>query len=231
MDNLFKLLTSRVVIFTGGYGSGKTEVAVNYALALKSSGKQVALVDLDIVNPYFRSREARQLLESAGVRVVAPRAMYSSSDVPALPPEIHHVLRSNDTFVVLDVGGDDVGARALGRFAGRIPADAQMLLVVNPVRPFQADVEALLSLTEKIEAASRISITGVVANTNLLHETTISLIEKHQPIIYETAKRLGLDVIFGTIEQQLLEEEGLPNVAAPLFPLQLKMNPPWRRFQ
>lgn len=220
---------SRVTIFTGGYGSGKTEIAVNYALKLADTGKKVAIVDLDIVNPYFRSREAEQIFAQANVLLVAPRGRLRTADLPALPPEIISVLRDPDMYVVLDVGGDDIGATALGRFKSHIPKDFSMFLVVNPARPFQSTAEKILGLATKISRAARLPISGLVCNANLRDETTKAFIEEGYKIVESAADLLGVDVVFTTVTKQVREKEGAPRVGSPLFTIHLYMLPPWQK--
>lgn len=218
----------RVIIFTGGYGSGKTEIAVNYALKLAKEMNNVALIDLDIVNPYFRSREAAEILEAAGVKVVAPKGKLRTADLPALPGEIYQVLHDPNTQVVIDVGGDDVGATVLGRFYSHIPKNYAMWLVMNPARPFQSEPEQVVSLARKIEQRSRQNITGIINNSNLLYETNSKYIEDNYPIIQETARLMALPIVFSAVDIALINREGMPDITSEVLAMNLHMSPEWR---
>jgi len=126
----------RILLFVGNYGSGKTEVSVSLAIRL-AKDHRVAVADLDVVNPYFRCREARGEMESRGIRVINPEGEYRAADLPIILPEIRGAVQAGEEFLIMDVGGDDVGARVLGSladvFCGRAYA---MLQVVNAKRPF-----------------------------------------------------------------------------------------------
>lgn len=173
MDADFEYLPEeRVVLIVGNYGSGKTEVAVN--LAIRLSGRQrVAIADLDIVNPYFRCREARVEMERYGIRVINPEGEYHSADLPIILPEVRGVVLDGEGTLICDVGGDDVGARVLSSLAD-VFADrpCTMLQILNAKRPFTETVDGCLKIGE-IEAASRLRITGLVSNTHLLEETDV----------------------------------------------------------
>lgn len=223
------LQSARVIIFTGGYGSGKTEIAVNYALKLAKTAEKVAIVDLDIVNPYFRSREVANVLEAAGVTVVAPKGQLRTADLPALPSEIYQVLHDDRTRVIIDVGGDDVGATVLGRFHRHIPKNSAMWLVINPARPFQGAPEQVALLARKIEERSRQTISALVNNSNLLYETNRAFIEENYPMIAKTAQLMALPIVFSAVDQALIEKEGLPCIASEVLRLHLHMSPEWRK--
>ncbi|MFB3818514.1 MAG: hypothetical protein ACE147_12670 [Candidatus Methylomirabilales bacterium] len=165
-----------VTLLTGHYGSGKTEIAVNLALALRAAGAEVSLVDLDLVKPYFRCRLARAELAGAGVRLVAPEGARLFADLPILVPEAAAAARGGAAAarrVVLDVGGADTGARVLGSLAalgGGAAVDA--LFVVNSRRPFAEDLDGLRAMLHDVQAAARLPVTGLVANGHLMQETT-----------------------------------------------------------
>lgn len=166
--------SARVVIFAGHYGSGKSEISVQYARMLADAGKRVLLADMDIVNPFFRSLDARTLLEAGGVRVAAPLFANTNVDVPALVPEITTALRDPLTHVVLDVGGDGDGARVLGRYHRDIDREGTaMVFVFNASRPMTRDAETAGIHMEEIELASRQRFTHILNNTHLLDETTV----------------------------------------------------------
>ncbi len=164
-----------VTILVGHFGSGKTEIAVNLAIGLRGRGVEVTLVDLDLVKPYFRCRLAKDDLEALGVRLVAPAGDRFYADLPILLPEARAVARDGggDRRAIFDVGGDDLGARALGCLAGLLDRDAtDLLFVVNLNRPFAGDLPSLRRVLDAVQTAARLEVTGLVANTHLLHETT-----------------------------------------------------------
>lgn len=225
----------RVTIFAGPFGSGKTEMTINHALASQASGRKTALVDLDIVKTMFRSRETREGLRAQGIRVIASAIESDSVDLPAISPEILSVLEDETTKVYIDVGGDDDGATVLGRFKYEIEAVGyEMLLVVNTRRPFVSTVDAIVSVAHIIEGASRLKITGVVANTNLGPETRVEHILEGYPIAKEAARILGVDVDFVGIPESIATDDEASRVVAacvsePLFVVRRHMVVPWER--
>jgi hypothetical protein len=185
---------ARVVIITGNYGSGKTEVAVNWSLWLARAGiAPLAIADLDLVNPYFRCREAGDLMERHGIRVIVPQGEQFHSELPIVLPEIKGQLRREDGVVVLDVGGDDVGARVLHSFAGSVGAH-EMLQVVNAFRPFTDTVDGCVRIQEEIEAASGLATTGIISNAHLMDETDVDVIVRGAELAVRVAERSGLSV-------------------------------------
>ncbi len=188
-------MSSKIYITVGHYGSGKTEFSVNYALELKKSHDNVILVDLDIVNPYFRSNDARSLLESNGITVIAPDYAGTNVDIPVLPAEIMRIFNEKDAKIILDVGGDDDGAIALGRYKQFFDkADYEMSLVVNTKRPLSSTVAEIIEMKENIETASRLKVTNIIADTNIADETTKDIIINGYEITKEAAKKLNLPV-------------------------------------
>jgi len=164
----------RLTLFAGHYGSGKTNIAVNYALKLAGEGKKVCIADLDIVNPYFRTKDSAAVLDKAGVELISPRFANSNVDLPALPAESYRLVQDKSTWGVMDIGGDDRGAYALGRFAPFIleENDYRMAFVVNFCRPLTTTAEAALEIMSEIEAACGLKFNCIVHNTNLGPETT-----------------------------------------------------------
>ena len=217
----------RIVLFVGGYGSGKTEVAVNYALQWSKTTDNLSIVDLDIVNPYFRSREQHQLVTSAGINVVAPYGALATADLPALPPEIGGVLQDSERNAVFDIGSNDVGARVLGRYRKMVPADDyEMYFVLNASRPFSQAVEPAVALLRSIERTARLSVTGLINNTNLMHFTDIPLLQKGEDLALDIGKATSLPLVFNAVEQNLASEAAA-FLSAPVLPLQLYMKRPW----
>lgn len=210
----------RVTLFCGHYGSGKTNVAVNYAVALKKQGKAVSLADVDVVNPYFRSADSRAALEAQGIEVVALPFAGSNVDLPALPQEVYGLVQRRDLCAVLDVGGDDRGAYALGRYVPYIREESnyEMLFVVNFCRPLTQDAESAYEVLREIEAAAHLPFTGIVNNTNLGAETTAETVEKSLPLAQGLSALSGLPVRFTSVVNTLADSVCCENV----FPLTLQ---------
>lgn len=219
---------NRLTIFVGNYGSGKTELSMNYALNLARQGRRVALVDLDIINPYFRSREKAGLLESQGVHVVLPQAEYVMSEAPAVPPEVAGFIANQEYHVVIDVGGDNTGATALGRFADLIKDTGyRMLLVVNTNRPDTDSPLGILAVMHSIEAASGLSVTALVSNTNLAWETDLELVQQGNEILEQVSRQAGLPIDFIVVESSLYQQvkEHFPH--RQVFPIDIMMRLQW----
>ena len=163
-------------IFTGHYGSGKTEVSVNFAAKLRREGKKVTIIDLDTVNPYFRTNDLRKRLEDMGIEVIAGRFASTNVDMPLVPAEISKAFNSDGCFI-FDVGGDDEGAYALGRYTSEFEKSGyEMHLVVNTRRPLTSTAEEICAMAADIEKASRLKITDIYNNTNLSYETDKSTV-------------------------------------------------------
>jgi hypothetical protein len=208
-----------LTIFTGRFGSGKTEVAINYALSLaehlvpaspeQPPGKvlppaeTITLMDLDIVTPYFRSRERTELMQERGVTVVSPSTVGQHLDTPAITPQILGAIQQRDRPVVLDVGGDRQGARALGQFSNAIRERGYtMHFVVNAYRPFTDTLEGLATSIAEIEKSARLQVTSLVSNPNLIGETTKEKIVAGHAKIEEYSHHLGLPIAFVCVERR-----------------------------
>jgi hypothetical protein len=191
------MFNKRISIFTGHFGSGKTEVAVNYATKLSEIDDKVAIVDFDIVNPYFRATDAKQDLENRGIWVVTPMYANTNVDVPALPPEINTLFEKKEYKVVFDVGGDDLGARVLSRYNKEIlEDDYEMFFVINTRRPMTDTVEKIGEMIQDIEYSSRLKVTALVNNTNLLQATTAEDIVEGKDIIEKVSRKFGIPIGF-----------------------------------
>jgi hypothetical protein len=222
------LNSKRINIFTGYFGSGKTEIAVNFALFLHENEDRVTLVDLDIVNPYFRSREQREMLSAAGVSVLASAEDYFDTDLPALSPAIAGILKDDKGAVVLDVGGDEPGARALGRFNNLlVRGNYNLFFVVNPFRPFTRDPAGISIILQGVEHASRLKVTALVSNPNLGRETCPADIITGHRTVMDAARQHDLPVAFLCIPETLSMAPEFEGVVEPVFPIRLFMLPPW----
>jgi len=217
----------KLVIFAGGFGSGKSEIALNQALLLTRDFEDVILADLDLVNPYFASRDVRPLLEDAGIRLVAPSGELSFGDVPSIPGEIIGLLRQENN-VVIDVAGDEVGSAVLGYLSKYILARQgyEFFLVLNPYRPFAQEVQSVRDLRMQLEKAASLEFTGIVSNPNLLGETTTDIIRRGHQQVAEMALALGLPV-----DNLTVTKEFYPELAADfgdrLREIKLYLKPQW----
>ncbi|MHC4972020.1 MAG: nucleotide-binding protein [Planctomycetota bacterium] len=220
----------RLIFVVGSYGSGKTEIAVNLAFLLAARGATVQLADLDLVNPYFRSREARELLEAQGIRVVVPPPRLASSDLPIVVPEIRGMLRPPaGTISLFDIGGDDVGARVLGSLSPDLATgDYELWQVINAQRPFTGAVDGCLAMQRDIEGASRLRVTGLLANSHLIDETTPETVLTGWRLAREVAQRSGLPIRAVAMLERLADAPALVEaIEAPVLPLRRTMVPPW----
>lgn len=210
------MFNKRVVLFMGHYGSGKTFCAVNYALALAAKGLPVSIYDLDIVNPYFRTVDAAKTLEKAGVELVVSPFAETNVDIPAMNAASYKMVDDKTRYAVLDIGGDERGALALGRFYEKINAENnfECLLVVNPFRPETRDIEGAVAVKTEIETVSRIKFTGIVNNANLGAETTLDNILYGKEFCEKLGKRLNIPVKFSAVTKSLLvkAKEKIDNV-------------------
>ena len=200
----------RLTLFAGHYGSGKTNIAVNYALLLRGEGKKVCIADLDIVNPYFRTKDSERELAEAGVSLISSRYANSNVDLPAIPAESYRLVQDKSTYGVIDIGGDDRGAYALGRFADAIKAedDYRMAFVLNSYRPLTSTVEDAVEIMREIEAASGIKFNCIVNNSNLGNETTPQTVLDSVEFAQQLCRVTGLPLWLHTAEESVARELG-----------------------
>ena len=219
----------RVTLFAGHYGSGKTNVAVNYALWLRQRHDKVAIADLDVVNPYFRTKDSAEVLTQHGIKLISSPYANTNVDVPALPAEAYTILDNPDLTAVIDVGGDDRGALALGRYVPSIrqEGDYEMLLVINRYRPLTQTGADAVTVMREIEAAAGMPFTGIVHNSNLGEETTAQDVLESASYAEDIAQRTGLPIRLTTVRRELLPQvEGLvPNP----FPMTIYVKQSWAR--
>lgn len=214
----------RLTIITGHYGSGKTTFALNLACDLAAAGKAVTIVDLDIVNPYFRTEDHRAMLESHGVTVISPPYANTNLDLPGLSVQIYGAFERAGE-VILDVGGDDAGATALGRFTRQIEQRGyEMLCVINARRNLTAEPEQAAELLREIEQASRLKTTALVNNTHLKQFTEPKTVRDSLPFAAEVSRLTGLPVRYTTAPKALAEQlREIPN----LYPVEPFVRTPW----
>ena len=219
----------RITLFAGHYGSGKTNIAVNYALYLKESSDRVSIADLDIVNPYFRTKDSEAFLESKGIHLISSEYANSNVDVPALPAEAYAIIDDESVQAVIDVGGDDRGALALGRYAPAIlkQNDYEMLLVINKFRPLTPDSASTIGVMREIEAAAGMKFTGIVNNSNLGDETTAEDILGSLAYAEEIAAASGLPVKMTTVKHDLFDS--VKDIVPACFPIKLYVKQSWAK--
>ncbi len=195
----------RITLFAGHYGSGKTNIAVNYALALHAQGKPVQIADLDIVNPYFRTKDSAAELKAAGIRLISPAYANSNVDLPALPQEVYGLVQNQSIYAIMDIGGDERGALALGRYRPYIleENDYEMVFVANFYRPLTRTAEEALDVMREIEAAGGIPFTAIVNNSNLGEETTAQAIKATEAEAEKLATLTGLPLLFTGVRENL----------------------------
>jgi hypothetical protein len=219
-----------IIIIVGNFGSGKTEVAVNLAVHRKRSGIDVRIADLDLVNPYFRTREAREPLAELGIGVVLPPEKYLQADLPILSPAIAGLIRRPSQLTLIDAGGNDVGATVLASLADPFRKKrVHMLQVVNPYRPFTDTVAGCLRMRDQIEKASKMSITGIIGNANLIDETTVEDIYKGYDFVKALSDQSRLPLEFITASVELLPEIDAERFSCPVLPIERQLVPPWKK--
>ena len=198
----------RVTLFYGHYGSGKTNVAVSYAIALAREGKAVAIYDMDVVNPYYRTADAAEMLAKNGVRLVVGTYVNSNVEVPALPAENYGIIENKHEYAVVDVGGDDRGALALGRYVPGIRAegDYEALLVVNKYRPETRTPEDAVEIMREIEFACALPATGLVNDSNLGGETTLETVADSREYMAKLSALTGLPQAFTAVRADLMAD-------------------------
>jgi MinD superfamily P-loop ATPase len=214
------------VIICGHYGCGKTNLSLNLAVAEAKLGKRVTLVDLDVVNPYFRSSDYERLTDIYGIRLIAPKFAGSTLDAPGISGEVSAVFdkREDSDFTIIDAGGDPVGATVLGRFSHKIKEIGyEMLYVINKNRPMTASSADAAALLPEIEAKSRLSATGVVNNTHLMSETTRETVVGSMRFARETARRLELPLVMVTAPREIATELRQKDI----FPIDIYVKTPW----
>jgi hypothetical protein len=217
-----------IIIIVGNYGSGKTEISINLAIHRKRSGINVRIADLDLVNPYFRTREARHLLSKNGIDLVIPPEQYLQADLPILSPSVAGMIQQPAQLTIIDAGGDDVGVTVLASLADTLrDREVRMLQVVNPYRPFTETIDGCLEMKGKIERASKITVNGFIGNPNLIDETTESHIYKGDDFLRELSAQSGLPIEFIAVPLDIIKRISEERFNCPLLPIARQLVPPW----
>lgn len=215
----------RLTLLCGHYGSGKTNVAVNIAFALRKVYDNVTVADLDIVNPYFRTKDSSEDFRRLGIRLICSEYANSNVDLPSMPADMYAIVHDRSMKAVVDIGGDDRGALALGRLAPAIleENDYEMLMVINKYRPLTPDAPSTIEVMEEIQAACKMRFTGLVNNSNLGVETGAEDVLSSVDYAQEVSRLSGLPVVMTTVKEELYEalRDKIPN----LFALRLQQNP------
>jgi len=224
-------VSKRVIVIVGGFGSGKTEIAVNFVKYLASIEKtSPAIVDLDLVNPYFRSREAIAEMEELGVKVIVPRGGHYYADLPILLPEVRGTIEEGDAKVVLDVGGDAQGTRALGSMADAFdPDDYEMWMVLNSRRPATSDAAVSIKTMARIEMTAKLKFTGLIANSHMIDDTDEEVLLEGYRLSREVSRETGLPLVFLSAKRRVLEQMDTRIFECPILPLTRSMLKPWER--
>ncbi len=221
----------RINIFVGNYGSGKTELSINAALYLKKEHPNVLLADIDIVNPYFRSSEHKDMLQNAGIKVLMPEYANTNVDLPTLPPGVSSVF-TGAAHAVLDCGGDPAGATALGSLKNHIEKaldDMEVYFVINACRPLQSTLQETIDLVRVIGHVARVKVTGLINNTNLGRETTAEELRMGQEMAQAVSESLGIPLAYISGTKEVLEAYGRidPQAKGKFFPIEIFTRPYW----
>lgn len=227
MTQFEKLPNSRVIVVVGNYGSGKTELSLNLALKMAKRGEQVTLVDLDIVNPYFRSSEQTEMLHEHGIKVYAPSFAMTTVDVPSLPADIQAVFADKTRRVIFDVGGDDTGAAALGRYKPYFDQDdVTVLFVVNAFRPLSGEADAVCDLIQRVANRSRLQPDVLVNNANVAWETQKEDLDRGEALLKEVSDRLNIPVGYLCAKEDIMQQ--LPeSLSGERITIKILMRPDW----
>ena len=226
---MMEITLTGIVIIVGNYGSGKTEISINLAAYRKRAGVDVRIADLDLVNPYFRTREAKDALSGLGIEVVLPEDKYLQADLPILSPMVAGMIRGPSELTLLDVGGNDVGAKVLASLEDLFQGQAaRMLQVVNPMRPDTRTVEGCLKVRNEIEAAARQTISGIIGNANLIDETGCDEIYSGYDFVLDLSQKSRLPLEFITVARELMPDVDPDRFSCPILPIDRQLVPPWK---
>ena len=212
----------RIIIIAGHYGSGKTNIAVNMAIDMKRKGIDTVIADLDIVNPYFRTKDSLERLEKEGIRLISSEYANSNVDIPAIPQEMYSIVDDKMNHYIVDLGGDDRGAYALGRYSDKIKEenDYEFYFVFNMYRPLTRDAESAFEVMKEIEDACRMKFTAIINNSNIGEMTNADAVLKSVGECDKLACKVGIPVVFTSVSQSVSGD--LSDISGKLFPLELQ---------
>ncbi len=227
----YPVFSRRIIVIVGGFGSGKTEVAVNLAKYLVGIDEiPPTIADLDLVNPYFRTREAGYEMEAMGIKVIVPRGGNFYADLPILLPEVKGAIEAGAGRLILDVGGDSQGARALGSLPNAFaPGSFEMLMVLNSRRPFTGDAAGCRKVMTRIEQTARMKFTGLISNSHMIEETEPDVVWEGYRLAQEVGRDMGLPLAFISAKKEVLESMDTAEFACPVLPLTRSMLKPWEK--
>lgn len=219
---------SRISVFTGHFGSGKTEISVNYAKKLARQGKKVAIVDIDIVNPYFCSRNLKKEFDELGIKVIASDPNLMNAELMVVPSEVMAVFNDKSYEVVMDIGGDDQGATVLGQYNKYfMEEDYDMYFVINNNRPLTSTTEDTTEYIKSIERASRLKVNYLISNSNLSYDTTVEHILSGDKLVKELSEEINVPYMYVVCDKKFVNDiQG--KVHAEILPVDIYMKPPWR---
>ena len=215
----------RLTLLCGHYGSGKTNVAVNLAIHLKKQYNNLVVADLDIVNPYFRTKDSLDDFKKHGIELICSEYANTNVDIPALPADMYRLTTDKSLTAVIDVGGDDRGAYALGRLVPEIEAEGnyEMLMVINGYRPLTPDAASTIEVMREIETACKLKFTGLVNNSNVGELTTAEYVLNSMDYAREVSNQSGLPIVMTTVKRELYDE--LKDKIDDLLPMTLQAKP------
>lgn len=232
-SDVFRLpeFSRNIIVIVGGFGSGKSEVSVNLARSLVGSTSQpVTIADLDIINPYFRSREAAKALGALGIRSLVPEGAMAQADLPIVIPQIKGAIQAPEGMLVLDVGGDDAGARILKSIADAfVPGGYELLMTINAYRPFTSDADGTTKVMKDISEASSLKFTGLISNSHLIEQTTTAEVLHGLELTREVSQRTKLPIFFLSATQEIIHKLDQKQIDCPVLPIDRALLKPWER--
>ena len=208
----------RLKIIIGAYGSGKSEICVNLALEMRKTAPEdkILLADLDIVNPFYRSADAAGVLEENNIRLISPMYANSNVDAPVLSGEVYVIFDDDSYRGVFDIGGEDMGATILGSMRSRLDnTGADLLMAVNTRRPFTSTADEIIIMASELQEASKMKITGLINNTNILEQTTAQDVIEGEKILLEVSQKTGIPLVLTTVMEGVMSEKELLQIKTP----------------
>jgi hypothetical protein len=222
------LMKNKITILTGHFGSGKTEIAINLALRERKVHPKVAINDLDIINPYYRTRDIADEFIKHDIELIAPKGHLATADLPIVSGEIYRVLHDPSYRLMIDSGGDKDGATALGQYYNEWKhMEPEMLFVLNGNRPYVSTLEGAIETIERIEEASRLKVTGIINNTNIGTETTLDVIERGLILAQIVSRKKCIPLLYSTISEHLKDQTGEFTKVNPVVYIRRYMRLPW----